>query len=241
MKYVFPAKIQKEGNGYFVCFPDIKGCFTSGDTLTEAVEMAQDVLATMLSSMEDDGYEIPSPSDLRSLDADEDELLTLVYCDTSEARKNAVACEGPDADILREAILLASDAHKGQFDKSGKDYYSEHILPVAAMAQQTGVPYADIVAILHDILEDTAVTVKQLMEKFPDEVVNAVITLTHQPGEVYFDYICRIKDNPLARTVKICDLQSNMCMNRLPCITREDQKRQQKYAEAYLILTKDFL
>ena len=87
MKYVFPAVFTPEDAGYSVCFPDIESCFTSGETLTEALEMAQDVLNLMLMTMEDDGIAIPPPSDIHSVICSDGAFPSLVSADTSEYRK----------------------------------------------------------------------------------------------------------------------------------------------------------
>jgi len=86
-KYAFPAVFTKEAEGYSVAFPDIDGCFTSGATLPEAVQMAEDALCLMLFDYEEEGIPIPEPSDIRSLQAGTDEIASLVCCDTLEYRK----------------------------------------------------------------------------------------------------------------------------------------------------------
>lgn len=88
-KYVYPAIFTLEENGeYSVSFPDIKGCFTCGETLADAVEMAQDALCLMLFDMEEEGERIPVPSDIKNLPVQNPrELISLVACDTLEYRK----------------------------------------------------------------------------------------------------------------------------------------------------------
>ena len=88
MKYAYPAVFTKEETGYSVIFPDLEGCATCGDTLPEAMEMAADALCLMLYDHEEDGEEIPSPSDIRSIQAqDGDSIISMVCCDTIEYRK----------------------------------------------------------------------------------------------------------------------------------------------------------
>ena len=86
-KYAYPAIFTKEENGYSVAFPDIEGCFTSGATLPEAMELAEDALCPMLYDREEDGEPIPPPCDLRDLQARTGELVSLVHCDTLFYRK----------------------------------------------------------------------------------------------------------------------------------------------------------
>ena len=87
MKYAYPAIFTKEDDGYSVVFPDIDGCATCGNTLPEAMEMAEDALCLMLYDHEEDGDEIPVPSDIRRIDVDENSIVSLVCCDTVEYRK----------------------------------------------------------------------------------------------------------------------------------------------------------
>lgn len=86
-KYAYPAIITKEDDGYSVTFPDLDGCMTCGDTLPEAMEMAEDALCLMLYDKEEDGEHIPAPSELMSLPHGDNDILTLVCCDTIEYRK----------------------------------------------------------------------------------------------------------------------------------------------------------
>ena len=71
------------------------------------------------------------------------------------------------------------------------------------------------VALLHDVLEDTGLTERELAARFPEEVVRAVRLLTRFPGEDYFLYLGRIRENPLAREVKLCNLAHNLDRSRL--------------------------
>ena len=89
MKYIYPAIFTKEGEGYSVSFPDLEDVFTCGDTLSHALEMAQDVLPLMLRNYEDSGREIPKSSDIQSirLETPENEFVTLISADTTAYRK----------------------------------------------------------------------------------------------------------------------------------------------------------
>ena len=86
-KYVYPAIFTPEKTGFSVRFPDIEGCFTSGETLEEAMSMAQDALCLMLYDMEESQDVIPAASDVRSLAFEEGEFVSLVACDTLEYRR----------------------------------------------------------------------------------------------------------------------------------------------------------
>jgi len=87
-KYSYPAVFTLEENGmYSVNFPDIDGCYTYGENLINAIEMAQDALALMLSTYEIEGRTISVPSNIKNITAKENEFVSLVICDTSEYRK----------------------------------------------------------------------------------------------------------------------------------------------------------
>ena len=88
MKYAYPAVFRQESDGlYSVEFPDLEGCFTSGETLPDAIEMAEDALCLMLYDMEEDGETIPAPSNPKDIAVSDDALVSLVGCDTLEYRK----------------------------------------------------------------------------------------------------------------------------------------------------------
>ena len=87
MKYAYPAIFVEEDGVYSVEFPDIEGCVTCGDTLPDAMEMARDALCLMLYDMEENGTVIPDPSDIRTLQASDDAIVSMIFCDTLEYRK----------------------------------------------------------------------------------------------------------------------------------------------------------
>lgn len=88
MKYAYPAIFKQESGGlYSVEFPDIDGCVTSGESLPDAIEMAEDALCLMLCDMEEGGEKIPAPSAPKTVQAGTDALVSLVCCDTLEYRK----------------------------------------------------------------------------------------------------------------------------------------------------------
>ena len=87
-KYVYPAIFTKEDDGkYSVMFPDIENCFTGGDDMADALEMAEDVLCLMLYDMEKDNKPIPSPSDSKAINVKNDSVVSLVRCDTEFYRR----------------------------------------------------------------------------------------------------------------------------------------------------------
>lgn len=137
-------------------------------------------------------------------------------------------------DYLSRAIELARSAHAGQVDKSGAPYV-EHL---AFVANHVADDDAKTVAWLHDIVEDTAVTLDDLRrEGFPEHIVAAVDAHTHRAGEAYLDYVCRAAANPLTQQVKVQDVLHNMDLSRLPEPGAADVARlHDKYIPALRIL-----
>lgn len=140
--------------------------------------------------------------------------------------------------MLEKALLLAAKAHTGQVDKGGAPYI---LHPIRVMLACEG-EQAKIVALLHDTLEDTALTAADLRrEGFPEEIVQAVLCLTRRRDEDYMDYIARVSKNPLAAEVKRADLQDNMDIRRIPSPTEKDFARIRKYEQAFQRLKDSFL
>ena len=134
------------------------------------------------------------------------------------------------------AVQIATEAHAGQTDKAGAPYLM-HPLRVAAAVHR---PDEKLVAVLHDVVEDSNWTLDRLREEgFSDAVVAAVDALTHREGEDYFDAARRAGANPLARVVKIADLADNMDKTRLGTVTPKEKDRMAKYARAFEMLTSD--
>lgn len=132
---------------------------------------------------------------------------------------------------LERAIEIATEAHKGQYDKAGNDYIG-HPLRVMDMGR---TEKEKIVGVLHDVVEDTEWTFAQLAaEGFSQEVIDALQCVTKlSENENYDDFIERVKKNPLATAVKINDLSDNMDIRRLPYLSDKDVKRLKKYLKAY--------
>ena len=132
---------------------------------------------------------------------------------------------------LERAIEIATEAHRGQFDKAGNDYIG-HPLRVMDMGR---TEKEKIVGVLHDVVEDTEWTFAQLAaEGFSQEVIDALQCVTKlSENENYDDFIERVKKNPLATAVKINDLSDNMDIRRLPYLSDKDVKRLKKYLKAY--------
>jgi len=141
---------------------------------------------------------------------------------------------------IRQVFQLAKTAHHGQFDKAGVEYIYH---PMTVALQCGGNISAMIVALLHDVAEDTDLTIDDLQERISltDEEIQALKLLTHDEKIFYFDYIQRIKFNELAKPVKISDLNHNSDLSRIPqdIRTEKDFKRVEKYSQALKILIGD--
>ncbi len=138
--------------------------------------------------------------------------------------------------LTNKALRLAYAAHHGQTDKSGQPY----IFHPYHLAEQMTDEVSTCVALLHDVAEDTSLTLEDLERAFPQEVTDALRLLTHEKGTDYFDYVRAIRKNPVAVKVKLADLAHNSDETRFAgCedIPAEQlAKRREKYAKARAIL-----
>ena len=123
--------------------------------------------------------------------------------------------------LTRKAMIIAYEAHKNQVDKSGVPYIYHPI----HVAEQMDTENECIIALLHDVVEDTNVTFKQLEEVFSKEIIDILKLLTREENIEYDEYIKRIKNNSIACKVKIADLTHNLDKTRLDFVTEVDVKR----------------
>lgn len=136
-------------------------------------------------------------------------------------------------ELTKRAINIAYKAHEGQLDRSGIPY----IFHPMHIAEQMTTEETCIVAILHDVVEDTDVTLDELKEAgFSENVINAINLLTHRDEVPYLDYVRALKDDPIASVVKLADLNHNSDRTRLTVITKKDEQRFIKYQKAKEIL-----
>ena len=138
--------------------------------------------------------------------------------------------------LTNKALRLAYAAHQGQTDKSGQPY----IFHPYHLAEQMTDEVSTCAALLHDVVEDTAVTIEELEKEFPKEVTEVLRLLTHESGADYFEYVRAIRENPVAVKVKLADLAHNSDETRFSgCgeIPLEQlAKWREKYAKAKAIL-----
>src|SRR3954447_18190845 len=138
---------------------------------------------------------------------------------------------------IEKALQIAAGAHERQKDKDGQPYI---LHPLRVMNAVEGEP-AKIVAVLHDVIEDTSVTFEDLRrEGFHEAVVAALECLTRRKGQPYADYVLRCKGNVIARQVKLADLEDNARPSRAllrPDQIEPDTARLRKYFLAHKFLT----
>ena len=132
----------------------------------------------------------------------------------------------------RKAMEIAYKAHHGQVDKSGVPYIFHPI----HLAEQMDTEDECIVALLHDVVEDTEMTFEQLEKDFSETVIQALKLVTRDKNEDYMQYVEKIKMNPIAKKVKLADLHHNSDITRLEKMTIIDLKRNKKYEKAIKFL-----
>lgn len=135
--------------------------------------------------------------------------------------------------LTKKALKLCFAAHRDQVDKSGLPY----VFHPFHLAEQMDTEDAAVVALLHDVVEDTDYTLDDLRDMgYPPQVIEALALLTHDKAVPYLDYVRAIKGSPLARRVKLADLRHNSDLSRLDVVDEEAMKRVKKYAQAIEIL-----
>jgi (p)ppGpp synthase/HD superfamily hydrolase len=153
------------------------------------------------------------------------------------------AKDAPVRDLVDRAQVLVSEAHRGQLDKQGRDYYQHHLALVAAILRPFG-PEAEAAGWLHDVIEDTEATYDVLIEwGFPAEVIDAVDAVTRRDGETYTDLIERAAGHPLGRLVKLADNWVNLTgLDDLAKVDPEAAVRLRgRYEEARVVLERSLL
>lgn len=135
--------------------------------------------------------------------------------------------------MTKIALKLCFAAHKDQMDKSDMPY----VFHPFHLAEQMQDEETTIVALLHDVVEDTDYTIEDLRQMgFSERVLSAIALMTHAPEVPYMDYVAKIKTNPIAKTVKLADLRHNSDLSRLDHITPRDEARAEKYKKAIELL-----
>ena len=136
----------------------------------------------------------------------------------------------------KKALSLCFDAHKDQRDKGGLPY----VFHPFHLAEQMTDEVTTVVALLHDVVEDTHYTLDDLTQMgFDKVVIDAVTLMTHGDGVDYMDYVRAIKANPVAKAVKLADLRHNSDLTRAEVVDEKTIERREKYLKAIALLEED--
>ena len=136
-------------------------------------------------------------------------------------------------DMTKKALKLCFESHKDQYDKSGLPY----VFHPFHLAEQMTDEDSTVVALLHDVMEDTDYAIEDLRKLgFPEQVLTALTLMTHDSNVPYLEYVEGLKANPIARTVKLADLRHNSELSRLSVVTDRDLQRVEKYKKAIRLL-----
>ena len=133
----------------------------------------------------------------------------------------------------KQALKLCFEAHKEQVDKSGIPY----VFHPFHLAEQMQTEETTVVALLHDLVEDTDYTIEDLKGMgFDENITDAIALMTHADDVDYMDYVREIKKNPIAKAVKLADLKHNSDLTRLDVIDEKALIRREKYLKAMALL-----
>lgn len=133
----------------------------------------------------------------------------------------------------KKALKLSFEAHKDQIDKSGIPY----VYHPFHLAEQMTDEETTVVALLHDVVEDTEYSVDDLGKMgFSQAVCEAIALMTHDKSVPYMEYVLQLKNNPIARAVKLADLQHNSDLTRLDEVDEKAIQRAEKYKAAIRLL-----
>ncbi len=135
--------------------------------------------------------------------------------------------------ITKKALKLCFEAHKEQIDKSGMPY----VFHPFHLAEQMKTEETTVVALLHDLVEDTDYTIEDLTSMgFSKTITDAIALMTHADDMDYMEYVRKIKNNPIAKTVKLADLKHNSDLTRLDVVDEKALSRKEKYLKAIKLL-----
>ena len=135
--------------------------------------------------------------------------------------------------LTKKALKLCFEAHREQTDKSGIPY----VFHPFHLAEQMDTEETVIIALLHDVVEDSDYTLEDLASMgFPNSIIEALALMTHNPKVPYMEYVQAISLNSLATKVKLADLRHNSDLTRLDCVDEKTLSRVKKYASAIELL-----
>ncbi|MBR3555697.1 MAG: bifunctional (p)ppGpp synthetase/guanosine-3',5'-bis(diphosphate) 3'-pyrophosphohydrolase [Oscillospiraceae bacterium] len=136
-------------------------------------------------------------------------------------------------EMTKKAMKLCFEAHKEQKDKSGMPY----VFHPYHLAEQMEDEDTTVTALLHDVLEDTPLTLEDLRAMgFNERVLEALALMTHDDSIPYMDYVAKLRTNEIARAVKLADLRHNSDLTRLDTVDDRALRRAGKYRQAIALL-----
>ena len=137
--------------------------------------------------------------------------------------------------LTKRALKLSFEAHKNQVDKTGVPY----VFHPFHLAEQMTDEISTVCALLHDVIEDTEYTFEDIQKMgFPQEVIDVLKLLTHEKSVPYMEYVEKIKENSIAKQVKLADLKHNSDLTRMDVIDENALQRTKKYRQAIELLLK---
>ena len=137
-------------------------------------------------------------------------------------------------ETTKKALQLCFEAHKDQKDKAGMPY----VFHPFHLAEQMPDEDTVVTALLHDVAEDTPITLEELRDMgFGEAVLEALALMTHNKAVPYLDYVAKLKGNRIARTVKLADLRHNSDLTRLDKVDAKARDRVEKYRQAIALLS----
>ena len=137
-------------------------------------------------------------------------------------------------ETTKKALQLCFEAHKDQKDKAGMPY----VFHPFHLAEQMPDEDTVVTALLHDVAEDTPITLEELRDMgFGEAVLEALALMTHNKAVPYLDYVAKLKGNRIARTVKLADLRHNSDLTRLDKVDAKARDRAEKYRQAIALLS----
>ena len=139
--------------------------------------------------------------------------------------------------MTKIALQLCFEAHRDQIDKSGMPY----VFHPFHLAEQMTDEKTTVVALLHDVIEDTEYTIDDLKNMgFSEDILSAIALMTHDDSVPYMEYVAQIKADPIAKAVKLADLRHNSDLSRLDKVTSYDLERAEKYKKAIELLESSY-
>ena len=162
----------------------------------------------------------------------------MFYMDIPHADFNILAIRTKEhSAYIQKALDYVVGKYGGTINPKANELYINHPIRVANCFQWS--KDLQVIALLHDVLEDTTTVHNELFDLFPSNVAKAVVNLTRIEGQSWNDYIKLVGSDPYARNVKCADLIDNMNLTRMQRVTIEDARRQRKYAEALVKLMEE--